>query len=169
MKKVVIFGKPASGKSHFAKKLATRKNLPLHQLDLLIYKPNGDLIDADIFQAAHAEILASEKWLIDGFGPISSFYQRLESADTLIYIDLPYWLCYWLGTKRFLLSLFAHPEGWPKGSSAFKGTVNTYKTLRICPKFWNSAFLDKLEIYSKAKNIYIIRSLRELNQLQNGL
>jgi len=87
----------------------------------------------------------------------------LEEADTLIYIELPYLVTYWLVTKRFIKGLVKKPEGWPDGSSILKGTINSYKVLKLCPKFWNNGFLQKLEKLSANKKLYVIRSISELN------
>jgi len=76
---------------------------------------------------------------------LSSFNQRLDAADTLVYIDLPYLVSYWLVTKRLLKGLFIKPEGWPEGSSVLKGSLESYKTLKLCPQFWNDDFRQKLE------------------------
>ncbi|MEF1311437.1 adenylate kinase [Vibrio mytili] len=163
MKKVAVFGKPGSGKSTVSKALASTMGLPLHQLDSIVYKPNGELVDREEFDFAHNEIIRSDAWIIDGFGPISSIYERLAAADTLVYIDLPYSVSYWFVTKRFLKGLFIKPEGWPDGSSVFKGTLNSYKTLKLCPRFWNDDFTSQLIEYSSSKNVYIIKTVSELN------
>ncbi|MDC9575659.1 adenylate kinase, partial [Pseudoalteromonas sp. GABNS16A] len=105
MKKIAVFGKPGSGKSTLSKALALATGIPLHQLDSIVYKKNGELVDRSSFDEAHERILSSGNWIIDGFGPINSFHQRLEAADTLVYVDLPYIACYWLVTKRLLKGL----------------------------------------------------------------
>ncbi|MGF1687942.1 adenylate kinase [Photobacterium japonica] len=163
MKKVAVFGKPGSGKSTVSKSLALASGLPLHQLDSLVYKSNGEFIAREEFDAAHSDILRSESWVIDGLGPISAFNERLAAADTLVYIDLPYSVSYWFVTKRLLKGLFVKPEGWPDGSSILKGTVNSYKTLKLCPKFWNDDFTATLIEYSSNKEVYIIKTVSELN------
>ncbi|MGQ8367202.1 adenylate kinase [Glaciecola sp. 1036] len=164
MQKVAVFGKPGSGKSTLSKALASASDLPLYPLDSIIYKPNGELVAREEFDTIHTDILNSDSWIIDGFGPISAFYQRLDAADTLIYIDLPYWMSYWFVTKRLLKGIIVKPEGWPEGSSAFNGTMQSYKTLKLCPKFWNQDFLDKLLKYSERKEVLIITTLSKLNQ-----
>ena len=173
MKKVAVFGKPGSGKSTFSKKLAEKANLPLIALDSLIYNPDGTSVERHVYTKAHDEILSSPAWLIDGLGPISSFHQRLEAADTLIYIDLPYWLSYWLVTKRLIKGLFVRPEGWPEGSSVIAGSIQSYRFLRLSPQFWNDSFLLQLEQLTSEKKaekqLYYVRSLSQLNAILKGL
>ena len=163
MKKIAVFGKPGSGKSTLSKNLATTTEIPLYPLDSIIYKNNGDMVDRTTYDTEHEKILASENWIIDGFGPIASFNKRLDAADTLVYIDLPYLISYWLVTKRLLKGIITKPEGWPEGSSIVKGTLQSYKTLKLCPKFWNDDFMKRLNNASKGKSLYVIRSISELN------
>lgn len=163
MNKIAVFGKPGSGKSTLSKALAAATDIPLHQLDSIVYKKNGERVDRNIFDKAHEDILSSESWIVDGLGPISLFNQRLEAADTLLYINLPYLISYWFVTKRLLKGLTVKPEGWPDGSSVLKGTLESYKVLWLCPKFWNDNFIKKLENMSTNKSLYVIRSISELN------
>ena len=166
MKKVAIFGKPGNGKSTLSKKLASAINIKLYPVDSILYKPNGEEVDRNSFEEAHENILSLDEWIIEGFSPMNSlvtFNRRLEEADTLIYIELPYFVTYWLVTKRLIKSMFQKPEGWPEGSSVLKGTLESYKVLKLCPKFWNDDFLHRLEKLSKGKSLHIIRSVSELN------
>lgn len=164
MRKVAIFGKPGSGKSTLSKQLAGAIGLPLYPLDAIVYQANGDLVAREVFDQAHNKIITSDAWIIDGFGPMGAFFQRLESADTLIYIDFPYPVSYWFVIKRFLKGWFVKPEGWPEGSSLFKGTWQSIQTLRLCPKFWNHDFLEKLQGIATGKQLIVIRSVSELKR-----
>lgn len=166
MKKVAVFGKPGNGKSTLSKKLASATGITLHSLDSILYKPNGEEVDRKSYKETHESILASEQWIVEGFGPMNSlesFNRRLEEADTLIYIDLPYPVTYWLVTKRLLKGLFRKPEGWPEGASLIKGTLESYRVLKLCPRFWNEGFLQRLEDLSGSKSLHVIRSVSELN------
>ncbi|MBN3562928.1 P-loop NTPase family protein [Aliamphritea spongicola] len=166
MKKVAVFGKPANGKSTLSKQLAAATGISLYPVDSLLYQPNGQEVDRQAYEAVHDKILASDEWIIEGFGPLSSqasFNRRLEEADTLVYIELPYWVTYWLVTKRLLKGVFRKPEGWPEGSSVLKGSLQSYKVLKLCPKFWNDDFLQRVEKLSTNKSLHVIRSVSELN------
>lgn len=173
MNRIAVFGKPGSGKSALSQALASETNITLHHLDNLQYLPNGDPVDPEVFKEKHRAILDSATWIIDGFGPISSFYERLEKADTLIYIDLPYLSSYWFVTKRLLKGLIpgtaGKPLGWPEGSSLLKGTWQSYKVLRLCPKFWNEAFEQKLKDMEEGKKVFILRSAQELKRFAKSI
>lgn len=166
MKKIAVFGKPANGKSTLSKELSVATGIKLYPLDSILYLPNGEEVDREEYEAAHESILSSDRWIVEGFGPMNSlksFNRRLEEADTLIYIDLPYSTTYWLVLKRFLKGLFVKPEGVPEGSSVVKGTLESYKVLKLCPRFWNDDFLQRLEKLSGKKSLHVIQSLDELN------
>jgi adenylate kinase family enzyme len=163
MKKIAVFGKPGSGKSTLSKALANFTGIELHQLDSMLYDKNGDVVDRDTYEKKHEEILFSDSWIIDGFDQIEPFYKRIGVADTLIYIDLPYFVSYYLVAKRLLKGLFIKPEGWPEGSSVIQGSIQSFKVLKLCPKFWNDSFLHKLQEMGASKDIYVIRSISDLN------
>ena len=168
MKKIAVFGKPGSGKSTLSKKLASATGIQLYALDAILYNVNGDEVDRESFHEAHENILSSSEWIIEGFGPMNSldsFNRRIEEADTLIYIDLPYSVTYWLVTKRLLKGVFVKPEGWPEGCSVLRGTLESYKVLKLCPRFWNDSFLQRLEKRSEDKTLHVVRSISELNSL----
>lgn len=166
MKKVAVFGKPANGKSTLSKKLATATDIPLYALDSILYQANGEEVCREHYEQRHDAILDSESWIIEGFAPMNSlhsFHRRLQAADTLIYIDLPYTVTYWLVIKRFFKGLFVKPEGWPEGSSVLKGTLESFKVLKLCPGFWNDDFLQRIKQQSANKKLHVIRSVSQLN------
>ena len=72
--KIAVFGKPGGGKSTLSLQIAAATKLPLHQLDLVQYQRGGTEVPDEVFARLHAEIMAQEKWVVDGFGN-----PRLES------------------------------------------------------------------------------------------
>jgi len=163
MKKVVVFGKPGGGKSTLSKKLSAATGIKLCPLDLIEYKQNGERVSAEVYSERHAKLLAYDNWIIDGLGTLESFWFRVDAADTLIYVDLPYSVHYWWVTKRLLKSFIVKPEGWPEGSSVLKGTLAGWKYLRLSPMFWTPELFKEIQFRGKGKNIYRITSVKELN------
>jgi len=168
MKKIAIFGKPGSGKSTLSKKLASVTRIKLYPLDLIEYQKDGERVSLEEYTTAHEKLINSESWIIEGVGTLDSFWSRVDAADTLVYIDLPYRVSYRWVLKRLLLSPFIKPEGWPDGSSVIKGTLAGWKYLRLSPKFWTTDFYNKLVDVAEGKQLYRITSIAEMNEFALG-
>jgi adenylate kinase family enzyme len=163
MKRVTVFGKPAGGKSTLSRSISEATGIELFPLDLIEYQTNGDLVERDVFHQKHAELIASEEWIIEGLGTMRSFWDRIDAADTLVYVDLPYCIHYWWVIKRFLTSPFVKPLGWPEGSSVLKGTIAGFKYLRMSRGFCTPELFEKIQAQAKGKTIYHIKSIKELS------
>lgn len=169
MNRIAVFGKPGSGKSRLSRLISQRVGIPLTHLDSIMYTADGQVVDKQSLSEKHQDLLGSQSWVIDGLGPMPLFKARLSAADTLIYIELSYLTSYWLVTKRLLKGLFVRPEGWPDGSSLISGTLQSYKTLRLCPGFWNQEFLNQLHQDHRDKQIIVLRTLRDIGVFINHL
>ena len=123
--------------------------LPLDQIE---YLDGGEKASVEQYLTKYNDVLNTESWIIEGFGTIETFRERLKIADILIYIDLPMRVHYWRVMKHFLLSPLVKPEGWPDNSPMIRSTYNSYVYLfKVAPKFWNSNFLTRLESMSEEK------------------
>jgi adenylate kinase family enzyme len=80
VKKVAVFGNAGGGKSTLAKRLAKLMRLPLYPLDTIQYRAGGDAVPREEYLKAHAELLARDAWIIDGFGCRKSAWERFRSA-----------------------------------------------------------------------------------------
>jgi adenylate kinase family enzyme len=163
MNRVTVFGKPGGGKSTLAKKLSAVTAIKLYPLDLIEYNQNGSRVSPDEYSKKHTDLISSDSWIIEGLGTLKSFWLRIDVADTLIYVDLPYYVHYWWVTKRLLKSFIVKPEGWPEGSSVLKGTLAGWKYLRLSPKFWTPELFEEIQSRGKGKDIYRITSVKEIN------
>jgi adenylate kinase family enzyme len=169
MRKIAVFGKPAGGKSSLSKTIARKTNISLHHLDMIEYEAGGARVPDQVFLDRHAEILSQDRWLAEGFGTLATFRQRLAEADTLIYVDRPMWQhCLW-ASKRFLLSPFRKPEGWPEGSPMVRSTVTSWLNLYRGRKVWTREFRKKIESYAPEKNVYVISSQKDVARLINDI
>jgi adenylate kinase family enzyme len=100
MKKVAVFGNAGGGKSTLSKRLSEITGLPLHVLDKIKYQSGGTEVPHEDYKHIHDKILATDRWIIDGFGCMETVWLRLNEVDSLVFIDLPLYVHFWWVTKR---------------------------------------------------------------------
>lgn len=88
MNKIIIIGCPGSGKTTFALKLHELCGIPLFHLDAIWHRADRTHITRDEFDARLGEILALDKWIIDG-NYSRTLEGRLAACDTVMLFDLP--------------------------------------------------------------------------------
>lgn len=99
MERVLVIGPCGAGKSTAAVELGCLLDLPVHHLDRLHWREGWVESSRDELVETLAPILAGERWLIDGnYG--GTMAERLERADTVVYLDYPTWLCLWRACRR---------------------------------------------------------------------
>ena len=162
MKKVAIFGNAGGGKSRLSKRLAEITGLPLIALDLIKYKPGGGEVPYQEYKTAHDQLLKQEQWIIDGFGSLDTVWERLDVADTLVYVDMPVLLHYWWVTKRFLQGWIVPPESWPQDSPLLKGTLNSYYTVWLCHKKLTPKYREYVNKAKETKRVYHLLSPKDV-------
>lgn len=92
-------GMGGSGKSTLARALGQRLGLPVVHLDRVYWQPGWVELGRDQFTAEQERLTRQDQWIIDG-NYSATLALRLERADTLIYLDLPTWLCLWRILRR---------------------------------------------------------------------
>lgn len=99
MQRVLVIGPCGAGKSTAAVELGQLLGLPVHHLDRLHWREGWVEGSREELVAALEPIMAGERWLIDGnYG--GTMGERLERADTVVYLDYPTWLCLWRAFGR---------------------------------------------------------------------
>jgi adenylate kinase family enzyme len=164
MQKVAVFGNAGGGKSTLSRQLATITGLPLYVLDKIKFQSGGIEIPQEDYQRIHQEILATEQWIIDGFGSLDTLWPRLAAADTLVYVDLSIAVHFGLVTKRWLTGYFTPPPGWPERSPIFKSSLNSYRVLWRCHKYLTPRYRAYVEQARATKTVYHIRSIAQIAQ-----
>jgi len=91
--RIMIFGRPGSGKSTCAFELHQSLNLPLYHLDCYFYTKNWVERDYQEFLTIQQEIVDQEQWIIDG-NCTSSLEMRHKRANLVLYFNYPRYLCY---------------------------------------------------------------------------
>jgi adenylate kinase family enzyme len=90
--RVLVIGPCGAGKSTLARELGTRLDLPVFHMDQLNWQPGWVESSKAEISARLQAIVASDRWLIDGnYG--GTLVERLQRADTVVYLDYPIGLC----------------------------------------------------------------------------
>ncbi len=90
--KAIVIGSPGAGKSVFARALRDRTGLPLYYLDQIWHKTDKTTVSREEFDRRLAEILAGERWIIDG-NYQRTLRPRLERCDAVFLLDYPKEVC----------------------------------------------------------------------------
>ncbi|MBI1308343.1 MAG: AAA family ATPase [Proteobacteria bacterium] len=101
MKRVMVMGSAGSGKSTLAKAIAKKLKAPLLHMDGIYWLPGWVKNSDTDFERKLNAFCKKAVWVTDGnYSRLSAL--RVQRADTLIFIDLPRWLCFWRIFKRSL-------------------------------------------------------------------
>lgn len=101
MKRVIIVGPGASGKSTLAARLGEITGLPVIELDKLFWRPGLAATPHDEWVAIQRQLAAQESWIMDGdLGPYDLIDVRLRAADAVVFLDFSSLRCAWRAIRR---------------------------------------------------------------------
>ena len=101
MKRVVITGPGAAGKSALAVRLGKITSLPVIELDKLFWQPGLTATPPGQRAAVQRQLAAHESWIMDGDpGPYDVLDVRLQAADTIAFPDFSPARCAWQAVRR---------------------------------------------------------------------
>ena len=85
----VIASASGNGKTTLGRALAERLGVPFLEMDSLVHGPGWTEISDDGLRRLVEPIVAGDGWVIDGTYERKLGYLVLESADTVVWLDLP--------------------------------------------------------------------------------
>ena len=91
-RRVLVTGMAGSGKSTFSRSLAAKTGLPVIHLDLHFWKPGWVAPSEREWREKQSGLLAGDAWIADG-NYHETLDLRLERADTVVFLDTPWWVC----------------------------------------------------------------------------
>jgi len=99
MKRVIIIGSSGAGKSTLARMLGRQLQLPVIHLDRYYWRPGWVGMPFAEWESVMTRFAQKARWIIDG-NYRATLDVRLHYADTVLFLDLPPWLCAWRLIKR---------------------------------------------------------------------
>lgn len=101
MRRVVVVGPGAAGKSTLARALGEVTGIPVTELDQVFWRPELEATPEEEWAAVLAELVARPAWILDGdLGPYDVIEVRLHAADTVVFLDFSLVRCAWRAVRR---------------------------------------------------------------------
>jgi hypothetical protein len=165
MQRIAIIGNPGGGKSTLARKLGAALAIPVHEIDVLQWKPGWVPASAEEIVQTHERWLASPAWVIDGWGSWEAIAARFDLADTILVVDFPLALHYWWAIKRHVICLFRSDASWPPpGCPALPVTWRLLKMIWQIHRTMRPALLALVADYRDRARVIYLHSPYDLQQ-----
>lgn len=101
MKRIVILGRGAAGKSTFARTLGRITGIPVIELDKLFWQAGLVPMTRDEWVRTQRNLVSTDSWIMDGdLGPYDAPEIRLSAADTVVILDYSLARCAWNAVRR---------------------------------------------------------------------
>jgi len=104
IRRIAVIGNGGGGKSTLCRALGDRLGLRVREVDAVQWLPGWRRASLDETARTLEAWAAEDSWIIDGFGPWPVIDRRMERADTIVYIDLPFRTHLWWAAKRQVAS-----------------------------------------------------------------
>lgn len=100
MQRILVMGISAgAGKSTVARILGEKLNYPVTYLDSLYFEPGWKEVSDEVFQQRQVDATLGATWVIEG-NYSRTLPVREKYADTVVYLELPLYLCLYRVVKR---------------------------------------------------------------------
>ena len=170
MARIVVIGNAAGGKSTLARQLARRRELPLIEVDRLLWQPGWQLTPSADYARQHAEIVAREDWVIDGLGRRDSIAERLARSTEIILIDMPLWMHFWLAAERQIAWAQGRLDNPPAGAAEMPPTQELFRTMSEVDRTWLPDIRSMCaEAELEGKAVTRLASVDEIDAFVRGL
>ena len=165
MERIMVVGISAGvGKSTFARRLGDILGIEVTHLDALFWKPGWVEATLEEFAAPQRKIVKKPQWIIEG-NYSNTFELRLQHADTIIYLELPLYVCLYRVLKRWLTNLGKTRPDMGKGCKEqmewgfLKFIITTYHARK-------SKMEDRMSRFQSLgpeKKVYKLKNKREIS------
>lgn len=164
MKRIVVIGAPAAGKSTLAAQVGQILGIEVFHLDEL-YWHGGDSPQPEEWVARQRDLLARPAWIIDG-NYSGTLAERLDAADTVVFLDLSTSL----SVLRLIRRRLAYRKGGVPGMASERRPYVNLRVLRHIRTFradhrpW---FLQMLSANAEGRRIVVLRSRADVRRFRD--
>lgn len=164
--RAVVIGNGGGGKSTLARALAERHDLVWCSIDQLQWAPGWQPAAEDLVVERIRAVMARDRWIIDGWGPWASIEERMKLSDTLIFVDLPLWVHFWLAAERQISIAQGHPRSDPvEGCDDLAMTRRLFETIWRVDQKLKPKLVELVDRYASGRDFHHVTTLEQLEAL----
>lgn len=86
--RINVTGNAGSGKPTLAQRIASELNMPLIEMDRIIWQPSWQRTPAEVSREKLRQLLSSDSWVLDGVSRMGR-----QQADLIVFLDVPRRVC----------------------------------------------------------------------------
>lgn len=163
-RRIVVTGLAGSGKSTLAIAFADKTGLPLIHLDLAFWKPGWVAPSEAEWRRKQHVVLAGDTWIADG-NYHETLDLRIGRADTVVVLDMPWWLCSARALRRGFRMPGELPEGcpysaWARWRDEWRLAGRIFRKRNVEPAHERAV----ISRYAQDVAIHVLRSKRAVNE-----
>jgi hypothetical protein len=167
--RISIIGNAGGGKSVLARELGRALGLPVHSVDDAQWDPGWMRAPAGRVAAHHAEWLAGERWVIDGWGDWDLIAARFAASDAIVVVDFPLRVHYrWALRRQVEVALGLRRDWPPPGCAALPITRRLLELMRYVHRELRPRLLALVDEPRYRGRVVHLRSPRELRRWRDS-
>ena len=158
-----------SGATTLGREIATRLDVPFHELDAIFWLPHWGRPDPDEFRARVSEIVDTDAWVIDGSYQSWLGQLVLERADVVVWLDPPVRI--WLSrlVSRTFQRVVTREKLWDKNRETIRGALFSRDSLLVFTarhyRSWRRTYPERFAAYTVAR----LRTQNEVTKFLSGV
>lgn len=169
MDRIVIFGFSGGGKSTLARKLGEILGIEPTHMDRLHWLPNWVESTAEYKKEKLKPVLERERWIIEGNYRRIYWKERLDMADTVIFVDVNRFTCFYQAWKRSRIYKGKTRPDMGEGCEE-KFDFEFAKWILIDGRKKRKKNLELIEkLRNDEKHTYILKNRKDIDNFLKGL
>ena len=164
--RIAIVGNAGGGKTTLARELGRILDLPVTHVDSIQYRSGWRRTPDEECDGKLTEIASKDCWIIDGFGNNNVIENRIETADTVLFVDFPIWRHYWWAFRRQLAARKGQRKELPADCPEFTLTYTKklIKVMWLVHKEYTPWFRKLVSAKSKTGNVVVLKNPNEIDR-----